>query len=81
MAPLSDAADGATTDLDMGLNILAMLDGPFVWFVPGATVGLPGLLVIAFVVLQGVGALAWIPAMKRLGGDDRRNNRPRPTLT
>lgn len=79
IAPLSDAFDGATDDLGMGLNILAMLDGPFVWFVPGAAVGVPGLLVIVFVSLQAVGAMAWIPAMRRLGGDDRGKNRPRPS--
>ena len=36
MAPLSGSANGATNDLGTGLDILAMLDGPFVWFVPGA---------------------------------------------
>ena len=75
LAPLRDSADGTTNDLGTGLDILALLDGQFVWFVPGAAVGVPGLLVIAFVVLQGVGAMAWIPAMRRLGGDDQPTRR------
>ena len=58
------------------MDVLAMLDGPFVWFVPGAAVGIPGLLVLLFVALQALGALAWIPAVRRLGGDDDRR-RPR----
>ncbi len=75
MAPLSDSPSGATNDLGTGLDILALLDGQFVWFVPGAAVGVPGLLVIAFVALQGLGAMAWIPAMRRFGGDDRQTRR------
>jgi hypothetical protein len=77
VAPLDDSAGGATDIVDAGLNILAMLDGPFVWFVPGAAVGVPGLLVIAWIALQAVGALAWIPAVRRMGGDDRRRRRSR----
>jgi hypothetical protein len=72
VAPLDGSADGVPDDLGVGLDVLTLLDGPFVWFVPGAAVGVPGLLVIAFVGLQAVGAMAWIPAMRRLGGDDRR---------
>jgi hypothetical protein len=78
VAPLNDSAGAATDDLGTGLDVLALLDGPFVWFVPGAAVGVPGLLVIAFVALQAIGALAWIPAMRRMEGDDRRPRRSRP---
>ena len=74
VAPL-DAADGGTGDLGVGLDVLALLDGPFVWIVPGAAVGVPGLLVLVFVALQAMGAMAWIPAVRRLGGDDRRRRR------
>ncbi|MDP9467690.1 MAG: hypothetical protein M3P32_02960 [Chloroflexota bacterium] len=56
--------------------MLALLDGPLVWVVPGAAVLGPGLLVILFVALQAIGALAWIPAVRHLGGDDQRR---RPT--
>jgi hypothetical protein len=59
--------------------MLALLDSPFEWFVPGAAVGVPGLLVILFVGLQAVGAVAWIPAVRRMGDDDdRRRHRRRP---
>lgn len=78
VAPLNDSAGAANDDLGTGLDVLALLDGPFVWFVPGAAVGVPGLLVIVFVALQAIGALAWIPAMRRMEGDDRRRRRSRP---
>jgi predicted RNA-binding protein with TRAM domain len=77
VAPLGKSPDGGSDNMGTGLDGLAMLDGPFVWFVPGAAVGVPGLLVIVFVVLQGVGALAWIPAVRRLGGDKKRRRQPR----
>ena len=57
-----------------------MLNGPFTWFVPGAAVGVPGLLVILLVVLQAVGALAWIPAVRRMGEDDDEAPRKRRWL-
>lgn len=71
LAPLDDSARGVIGDLGMGLDVMWQLDAPFVWFVPSAAVGVPGLLLVAFVVLQAVGALAWIPAVRRMGGDDR----------
>lgn len=75
LAPLGG---GGTDSLSSSLNILALLDGPFVWFVPGAAVGVPGLLVMAFVALQAVGAVAWIPAVRRLSGEDKRRRRALP---
>jgi hypothetical protein len=59
--------------------VLALLEGPLVWFVPGAAVGVPGLLVVLFLVLQAAGALAWIPAVRRMSGDPvpvKRRRRP-----
>jgi len=50
-----------------------------VWFVPGAAVAVPGLLVVLFIALQAVGALAWVPAVRRMSGDPvpiRRRRRP-----
>lgn len=72
LAPFNDPAGGVSNDLGIGLEAMGQLDGAFVWFVPGAAVGVPGLLVILFVVAQAIGALAWIPAVRRMGGDDRR---------
>jgi hypothetical protein len=40
------------------------------WAVPAATLGLPGLLVLLWVAAQAVGALAWIPAVRRLHGEE-----------
>jgi hypothetical protein len=41
-----------------------------VWSVPAATLGVPGILLIIWVGLQAVGALAWIPAVRRLRGEE-----------
>ena len=80
MAPLGGGDGGPTSNLGVGIDLLTLLDSPFDWFVPAAPVALPGLLVILFVVLQAVGALAWIPAVRRMGEDDddrrRRGRRP-----
>ncbi len=35
-----------------------------------AALGVPGLLLIAWIVLQALGALSWIPAVWRLRGSD-----------
>jgi membrane protein implicated in regulation of membrane protease activity len=59
--------------------MLALLDGPLVWFVPGAAVAVPGLLVVLFIALQAIGALAWVPAVRRMSGDPvpiQRRRRP-----
>lgn len=80
VASLGGGNGGATNDLAVGVNALGLLGSPFEWLVPGAFVGGPGLLVLLFVVLQAVGALAWIPAVRRMGDEDddrRRKRRPR----
>jgi hypothetical protein len=41
-----------------------------VWIVPGLLLGVPGLLVVVFVLLQTAGAAAWIPAIRRLGSGE-----------
>ena len=79
VAPLGPGGGGGGDDGDLGVGVdmLTLLDSPFEWAVPGAVVGVPGLLVVLFVVLQAVGALAWIPAVRRMGDqDDRRRRRP-----
>jgi len=84
-APVGSIADlGATeTGIGLGADVLALLDAPLVWFVPGAVVGVPGLLVLLWVALQAVGALAWIPAVRRMSGEPlaARRRRRRPAQT
>lgn len=75
---------GADTGLiGLGTDVLALLDAPLVWFVPGAVVGVPGLLVLLWIALQAVGALAWIPAVRRMSGEPlaARRRRRRPAQT
>lgn len=76
MAPLSDTQSGS---IGVGTEVFALLEGPLVWFVPGAAVGVPGLLVVLFIGLQAVGAMAWIPAVRRMSGEPvpiQRRRRP-----
>lgn len=40
-----------------------------VWAVPAATIAGPGLLILLWMALQAGGALAWLPAVRRLRGD------------
>jgi len=65
-------------DVRVGSGTLTLLDGIGTWSVPAAVVGVPGLLVVLWVALQTVGALAWIPAVRRLRGEER-STRPRVT--
>jgi diguanylate cyclase (GGDEF)-like protein len=62
-------------DAGVGLELTGIFDADFVWFVPAASVGVPGLLVILWVILQAFGALAWIPAVRRMS--DESGDRPR----
>ena len=54
----------------VSLGALVALDR-LVWVIPGAVVGGPGLLVILWVSIQTGVTMAWIPAVRRLRGDDR----------
>jgi hypothetical protein len=56
--------------LDLGSLRVDLLAGAEIWSVPAATLGVPGILLLIWVALQSVGALAWIPAVKRLRGDE-----------
>jgi hypothetical protein len=58
--------------LGLETGAFGILAGFQVWAVPAATLGVPGLLVLLWVALQAGGGLAWIPAVKRLRGHDRR---------
>ena len=56
--------------LDLGLTSFSVFGGISIWSVPAATLGVPGILLIIWVSLQAIGAMAWIPAVKRLRGDE-----------
>ena len=56
--------------LELGSMDVDLLGSVEIWSVPAATLGVPGILLIIWVGLQAVGALAWIPAVRRLRGDD-----------
>jgi hypothetical protein len=61
------------TGLDLGTASVGLIEGIGVWSVPAATLGVPGILLIIWVALQAAGALAWIPAVRRL-----RDGEPEP---
>jgi len=63
---LARVPDSLGAETGVGLELLGLLDADYVWFVPAASVALPGLLVILWVVLQAIGALAWIPSVRRM---------------
>lgn len=78
-APPADPRDGlvqlAFDGTGAGTGSLALaaanaLAGATVFAVPAAVLGGPGLLLILAVMLQAVGALGWIPAVRRLRGED-----------
>ena len=58
--------------LDLQTGSFGILSGFQVWAVPAATIGVPGLLMLLWVALQVGGGLAWIPAVKRLRGNEKR---------
>jgi hypothetical protein len=77
-APVAiDAPRIASDDpkLEIGSLGVALLAGVEIWSIPAATLGVPGVLLIIWVGLQAAGALAWIPAVRRLRtGEDAPNN-------
>jgi len=56
--------------LEIGLGAIDLMVGAAVWLVPAATIAVPGMLLLLLVALQAAGALAWIPAVRRLRGRD-----------
>lgn len=61
---LPAGVDGARFGAELGA--FGVLDDPIVWLIPAATLGAPGLLILLWVALQATGALAWLPAVRRL---------------
>lgn len=65
----------SVTDAGIGLEVFGLIEGNQVWFVPAAAVGVPGLLIILWVGLQALGTLVWIPAVRRMRGDEHPRRR------
>jgi uncharacterized membrane-anchored protein len=57
--------------LELGVGSLALLSGASTWIVPAATMAGPGLIVLLWVALQTGGVSLWIPAARRLRGEER----------
>ncbi|MGH2417853.1 MAG: Ig-like domain-containing protein, partial [Candidatus Limnocylindria bacterium] len=68
-------------ELDLRLTSIGLLSGMDVWAVPAATIGGPGLLVLLWVALQTGGVSLWIPAVRRLRGEEKRPADAPPTGT
>lgn len=69
-APLSPGTDGPSVRFDdrrlsLGDGVVGLGAGIEIWAVPAVTIAVPGLLVVLWVALQAVGAIAWIPAARR----------------
>jgi hypothetical protein len=58
--------------LDLALGPIGGLGSLQIWAVPAATIGVPGIVVLLWVALQAGGTIAWLPAVKRLRGEEKR---------
>jgi hypothetical protein len=63
--------------LDLAGASVGLFAGVEIWAVPAGTIAVPGLLVLIWVALQAAGAIAWIPAVRRLQGGEAPNRRRR----
>ena len=60
--------------------ILGTLSIPTDWIVPGLVLGVPGMILIIAVIAQALGAVAWLPLVRRSlrrADDDRIPRRER----
>jgi hypothetical protein len=74
---LDARGEGARTEaIPLSLGPLGLLGTIDVWIVPGLLYGVPGVLLLLFVIAQAGGAAAWLPAIRRLGGDDEASAEP-----
>ena len=73
---LAPEGDDGFDGLGAGIGVIDLLGDAHVWFVPAAAIGVPGLLLIVWVALQTAGVLAWLPAVRRIRGDERERRRP-----
>ena len=70
VAPDVPRIDFDPANLQVDFESVGLLNGTTVWLVPTATFAIPAVLLLLFVALQAIGALAWVPAVRRLGGRD-----------
>ena len=63
--------------IDLAGASVGLFAGIEIWAVPAATIAFPGLLVLLWVALQTAGAAAWMPAVRRLRGEDDPRRRAR----
>jgi hypothetical protein len=79
--PARGALAGLLVDgpaLDLGIDTVGLLAGFEIWAVPAAVIGGPGFLVLLWIAIQAAGAMAWVPAARRLrNGDVSRARRRR----
>ena len=61
--------DAATGEVGVEISGMDLFGGP-IWAVPAATIAGPGLLVLLWLVLQAIGAAAWMPSVRRLRGEE-----------
>jgi hypothetical protein len=54
----------------LGVETLGVLAGVETWIVPAAAIAGPGFIVLLWILLQAAGAMAWIPAARRLRDGD-----------
>jgi hypothetical protein len=74
-APLTPDArifpiDAASGEVGVEVGGIDLLGDP-VWAVPAATIAGPGLLVLLWLLLQAIGAAAWMPSVRRLRGEEQ----------
>jgi len=55
-----------------GLGNLSTLE---LWLVPGAVIAGPGLLVLLWLAIQVLAGMVWLPAARRVRGQDDRGRR------
>ena len=58
---------------------IAMALGSGNFAVPAAAIAGPGLLLLVWIGLQAIGAIGWLPAVRRLRGEDSAAPDQRPT--
>ena len=69
MVGLTFPTNSDTGGVGVEIGGIDLLANP-VWAIPAAAIAGPGLLVLLWLVLQAIGAAAWMPSVRRLRGED-----------